>query len=95
MKSLVCLCLCLLAAPLFAQTKYPPTFTDARVEIYRKIDATELKLWIFGESEPGAKKPAVVFFFGGGWNELLHCSRRVQWGERGAAAVGESGGSAE
>ena len=68
MKTLVCLCLCLLAAPLFAQTNYPPTFTDARVEVYRKIDATELKLWIFGESDPGAQKPAVVFFFGGGWN---------------------------
>ena len=68
MKTLVCLCLCLLAAPLFAQTNYPPTSTDARVEVYRKIDATELKLWIFGESDPGAQKPAVVFFFGGGWN---------------------------
>jgi acetyl esterase/lipase len=40
----------------------------ARVETYRKIDSTELKLWIFGESDPKAKKPAIVFFFGGSWN---------------------------
>ena len=26
-----------------------------------------MKLWIFGESDPKAKKPAIVFFFGGGW----------------------------
>jgi len=68
MKSLVCLCLCLLAAPLFAQTSSPPTFKDARVETYRKIDATELKLWIFGESDTKAPKPAIVFFHGGGWH---------------------------
>ncbi len=62
------LLLCLLATPLFAQPSYPPTFTDARVETYRTIDSTELKLWIFGESNPEVPKPAIVFFFGGGWN---------------------------
>lgn len=41
---------------------------EARVETYRKIDSTELKLWIFGESDPKVPKPAIVFFFGGGWN---------------------------
>ncbi|MBL9194931.1 MAG: alpha/beta hydrolase [Opitutaceae bacterium] len=59
---------CLLAAPLFAQPAYPPTFEDARVETFRKIDSTELRLWIFGDSDPKAQKPAIVFFFGGGWN---------------------------
>ncbi len=62
------LLLCLLAAPLFAAPSYPPDFKDARVETYRKIGSTELKLWIFGESDPKAPKPAIVFFFGGGWN---------------------------
>jgi acetyl esterase/lipase len=66
--SVICLFLCLLAAPLFARSSYPPTFEDARVETYRKVGATELKLWIFGESDPKAKKPAIVFFFGGGWH---------------------------
>ncbi len=67
MKSIILLFLCLLAAPLFAKS-YPPTFKDARVETYRTIGSTELKLWIFGESDPKAKKPAIVFFFGGGWS---------------------------
>lgn len=66
MKSLLFL-LCLLAAPLFAKD-YPPVFQDARVETYRKVGTAELKLWIFGESDPKVKKPAIVFFFGGGWS---------------------------
>jgi acetyl esterase/lipase len=64
----ICLFLCLLAAPLFAASSYPPTFKNARVETYRKVGSTELKLWIFGESDTNASKPAIVFFFGGGWN---------------------------
>jgi acetyl esterase len=67
-KCIIVLFLSLSAAPLFAQSSYPPTFKDARVQTYRKIDSTELKLWIFGESDPKAPKPAIVFFFGGGWN---------------------------
>ena len=68
MKSLILLFLGLLAAPLLAQSSYPPTFKDARVETYRKVGSTELKLWMFGESDPKSPKPAIVFFFGGGWN---------------------------
>jgi acetyl esterase len=68
MKFMIRLLLCLLAGPLFAAPSYPPTFKDARVETYRKIGSTELKLWIFGESDTQAPKPAIVFFFGGGWN---------------------------
>lgn len=68
MKSSTVLVLCLLATPLFAQPSKPLTFKDARVETYRKVDSTELKLWIFGESDPKVPKPAIVFFHGGGWN---------------------------
>ncbi len=68
MKSIIFLFLCLFTVPLFAQSSYPPVFKDARVETYRKIDSTELKIWIFGESDPKAPKPAIVFFHGGGWN---------------------------
>ncbi len=63
----VCL-LCLVAAPLWAQFTYPPKLDDARVEIYRQVGSTELKLWIFGQSDPKQQKPAIVFFFGGGWS---------------------------
>jgi acetyl esterase/lipase len=68
MKTLLGLCLSFFAAPLLAQWSYPPAFEGARVETYRTVGATELKLWIFGESEAATKKPAIVFFFGGGWN---------------------------
>lgn len=68
MKSLILLSLWLLAVPLFAAPAYPPNFKNARVETYRKVGSTELKLWIFGESDPKVAKPAIVFFFGGGWN---------------------------
>ena len=68
MNYLIRLLLCLVAAPLFAAPSYPPAFKDARVETYQKVGSTELKLWIFGESDPKAAKPAIVFFFGGGWN---------------------------
>lgn len=70
LQFMVCLIsfLCLLADPLFAASSYSVAFKDARVETYRKVGSTELKLWIFGESDPKAAKPAIVFFFGGGWN---------------------------
>ena len=68
MKSIAFLFLSLLSTPLLAQFSYPPKFEDARIETYRKIDSTELKVWIFGDSDPKVKKPAIVFFFGGGWN---------------------------
>ena len=49
---------------------YPPELPDARSEIYRVSGETELRAWIFepdGHSTDDAR-PAVVFFFGGGWN---------------------------
>lgn len=53
MKWMIRLLLCLLAAPLFARSSYPPTFKDALVETCRTIGSTELKLWIFGEPDRG------------------------------------------
>ena len=67
LRCMLVLLVSLFATPTWAQTTYPPTFKDARVETYRKVDSTELKLWIFGESDPNVPKPAIVFFFGGGW----------------------------
>lgn len=68
MKSIFVAVVFLIAAPLFAQSSYPPKIMDARVETYREVDSTKLKLWIFGKSEIKTPKPAIVFFFGGGWN---------------------------
>jgi acetyl esterase len=67
-QSLMRLLLPFLAVPLFGAPAYPPKFKDARVETYKKVGSTELKLWIFGKTDPNVSKPAIVFFFGGGWN---------------------------
>ncbi len=48
---------------------YPPDFHDARAEVYKTIGNISLKLYIFNPPESGssAPRPAIVFFFGGGW----------------------------
>ena len=42
----------------------------ARVEVYKKAGDVELRLWIVSPEghTPADKRPAIVFFFGGGWN---------------------------
>ncbi len=49
--------------------KYPPEMPGARVEVYRTIDDVQLSAYLF---EPrgdvrNERRPAAVFFFGGGW----------------------------
>ena len=47
---------------------YPPVMTGAKVETYRTVGSTELKVWIIEPADQGTKpRPAIVFFFGGGW----------------------------
>jgi acetyl esterase/lipase len=41
----------------------------AQVETYKRVGAQELKLWLFGVDSAAAPKPAIVFFFGGGWRK--------------------------
>ena len=54
----------------FAQNNYPPTIDGAKETVYKETDGVVLKLWIFNpvKHKAGDKKPAIVFFFGGGWN---------------------------
>ena len=49
---------------------YPPELPGTRVEVYRSAPDFELKIWIFEPTERLADepRPAIVFFFGGGWN---------------------------
>jgi len=50
---------------------YPPSMPGAEVETYKDVDGVKLNVWIFqpaGKAEPEAKRPAIVFFFGGGWS---------------------------
>ena len=48
---------------------YPPVLPGAKVETYKTIGETNLQLYIYTPAEPAPTngRPAIVFFFGGGW----------------------------
>ena len=53
-----------------AYSQHPPSIpTASQVEVYKRIGDVELNAWIFNppQHKAGDKKPAIVFFFGGGW----------------------------
>lgn len=51
------------------QKSYPPELPGASAEIYKRVGDTELKLWIYQPEtrQEQSARPAIVFFFGGGW----------------------------
>ncbi len=66
-----CLALLLLSAHAPAQgpdRSYPPRIEGARVETYKTAGATKLNLHVFAPATAGSNRPAIVFFFGGGWS---------------------------
>jgi acetyl esterase/lipase len=48
---------------------YPPDLPGARAEVYKTVGDVKLSVWIHEPAghRPDDRKPAVVFFFGGGW----------------------------
>ncbi len=48
---------------------YPPKMDGAQEHVYRQADGEPLKLWSFSPKEHRAEdaRPAILFFFGGGW----------------------------
>ena len=61
---------CLVAAPLVAQpVTTPPTTAPTKSFIYKKVNGVELAMIVhFPPSwKESDKRPAIVFFFGGGW----------------------------
>ena len=47
---------------------HPPVIEGTKSETYRKVGDTELKVWVFDQApKQTAPRPAIVFFFGGGW----------------------------
>jgi len=48
---------------------YPPVFDDATEYVYKVVDDIQLKTWVFQSrrADDASDRPAVVFFFGGGW----------------------------
>ena len=59
-----------LTFPLIAQRNYPPDIPTAQQDLYKTIGDTKLHLYTFKPKGWKAedKRPAVIFFFGGGWN---------------------------
>src|SRR6185369_1048354 len=49
--------------------EYPPKMTGAEEHLYKTVGDVKLNLYVFKPSDWKAtdKRPAIVFFFGGGW----------------------------
>lgn len=47
---------------------YPPRIEGARVVTYKTAGEAKLNLYVFTPSTAASNRPAIVFFFGGGWN---------------------------
>jgi acetyl esterase len=70
-RSLLAFALITLLAPsaIAQRGGYPPQLEGAEEHVYKTIEDVELKLYVFEPQDhaAGAKRPAIVFFFGGGW----------------------------
>lgn len=66
----VLLIACAFPTPAAAQKNYPPVLPGSTSMTYKTVGDAELKLWLYQPAEHQAdtdRRPAVVFFFGGGW----------------------------
>ncbi|MEM1296059.1 MAG: alpha/beta hydrolase [Verrucomicrobiota bacterium] len=65
----LCLASLVLSDSSFAQRSYPPEIPDAKRVTYKEVGDVKLDLWIFQPDGWTAadRRPAVIFFFGGGW----------------------------
>lgn len=52
------------------QKNYPPQIDCSKEVTFKQVEDVNLNLWIFNPPKHSAtsKTPAIVFFFGGGWN---------------------------
>jgi acetyl esterase len=63
------------------QREYPPHINGAEEITYKTVNGTKLNLWVFNPEKHKStdNAPAIVFFFGGGWNSgsptqfVKHC----------------------
>lgn len=70
LRSLACLCLLGAIFPANAETT-KANYPGAQAEVYKHASGDDLYLYIFtpeGQDPGKDKRPAMVFFFGGGWN---------------------------
>ncbi|MDX1947310.1 MAG: alpha/beta hydrolase [Pirellulaceae bacterium] len=75
-RLLLVLVLCGFASLAFAQEAkkrslgYPPEFAEAKSLTYKTVGDVKLNLYVFNPPghKPTDQRPAIVFFFGGGWS---------------------------
>ena len=75
---------------------YPPKISSDSVHTYKSVEGHDLKIWVFNptiiELEKNASTPAILFFFGGGWNSgsptqfVKYCERLSEHGMVGVVA---------
>ena len=75
---------------------YPPKISSDSVHTYKSVEGHNLKIWVFNptiiELEKNASAPAIIFFFGGGWNSgsptqfVKYCERLSERGMVGIVA---------
>jgi len=70
MQRLVIALFLLCASTTFAQRKqvWPEKFDGAKKVVYKTIGEVKLHLHVFRSKDKKSNMPAIVFFFGGGWN---------------------------
>ena len=79
--SIAVLLLLTAAGPAPAQRSYPPNMEGTTAEVYRTVGDVELNIYLCNPEGHSAddQRPAIVFFFGGGWRSgspqqfLPHC----------------------
>lgn len=69
-RQLLTLLIICIAHASFGQKKPYDTIEGAEIQVYKTVENFDLKINIFKPSDfnPKKKYPAIVFFFGGGWN---------------------------
>ncbi len=72
---------------------YPPKISSDSVFTYKSVDGHDLKIWVFNPTvTPKKNAPAILFFFGGGWNSgspthfVKYCERLSERGMVGIVA---------
>ena len=74
----------------------PENIADAKTEIYKTVGDVKLKMFIFNPKDykPGDKRPAIVFFFGGGWRSGSPRSKALSKTSNGSSRRGALAGTA-
>ena len=72
---------------------YPPKISSESVHTYKSVEVNDLKIWVFNPTgTPEKNAPALLFFFGGGWNSgspthfVKYCERLSERGMLGIVA---------